>query len=187
MLWLVAGLGNPGLQYRLSRHNVGFWAIDLIAEKKEIPLSKRSHQAFWGEGRMGRVSILLLKPQTFMNLSGLSIKSILNTLGIDISNLIIIHDDMDLPLASVRIRKNGSSGGHRGVQSVIDHLETDSFLRIRIGIGHPEPEKDATVFVLEPCPTDEKDTLLPVIQKTDEMVEAIIKKGPQVAMNLFNH
>lgn len=187
MLWLVAGLGNPGLQYSSSRHNVGFWAIDLIAEKKEIPLSKKSHQALWGEGRMGRVSIFLLKPQTFMNLSGLSIKSIVHSLEIDISNLIVIHDDMDLPLASVRIRRNGSSGGHRGVQSVIDHLGTDDFLRIRIGIGRPDTEKDPTEFVLESCPTNEREKLIPVVQKTDEIVEVMIKEGPQVAMNLFNH
>jgi len=122
-----------------------------------------------------------------MNLSGLSIKSIVHSLEIDISNLIVIHDDMDLPLASVRIRSNGSSGGHRGVQSVIDHLGTDAFLRIRIGIGRPDTDKDPTEFVLEACPMDERDKLIQVIQKTDQMVELMIKEGPQVAMNLFNH
>ncbi len=187
MSWLVAGLGNPGLQYRLSRHNVGFWVIDLISAKRGIPLSNRSHQAFWGEGRMGRISIILSKPQTFMNMSGLSIRSISNSLGIDASHLIVIHDDMDLPLAEVRIREQGGSGGHKGVQSVIDHLGTMDFLRIRIGFGRPGPGKDPTEFVLEPCPPSEQDTLLPVIQKTDQMLEVIIQDGPQAAMNLFNH
>ena len=187
MPWLVAGLGNLGLQYLLSRHNVGFWAIDHISAQKNIPLSNKSHQAFWGEGRMGRISIILSKPHTFMNLSGLSIKSILNSLGMDTSHLIIIHDDMDLSLAEVRIREKGSSGGHRGVQSVIDHLGTDGFFRIRIGIGRPGPDKDPTEFVLEPCPTSEREKLFLVIQKTDQIVEVIIKEGLQVAMNLFNH
>lgn len=186
MPWLVAGLGNPGLQYRLSRHNVGFWAIDHISAQKNIPLSNKSHQVLWGEGRIGRVSVILSKPQTFMNLSGLSIKFILNLLGMDTSHLIIVHDDMDLSLAEVRIREKGSSGGHRGVQSIIDQLGTEGFLRIRIGIGRPGSDKDPVDYVLEPCPTSERDILFSVIQKTDQMVEVIIKDGPRVAMNLFN-
>ena len=187
MSWLVTGLGNPGLQYYLSRHNVGFWAIDHISAQKNIPLSNKSHKAFWGEGRIGRIPVILSKPQTFMNLSGLSIKSILNSLGKDSSHLIIFHDDMDLSLAEVRIRERGSSGGHRGVQSVIDQLGTERFLRIRIGIGHPDSDKDPVDYVLEPFSASERDVLFPVIQKTDQMVEVIIKDGPRIAMNLFNH
>jgi PTH1 family peptidyl-tRNA hydrolase len=122
-----------------------------------------------------------------MNLSGLSIKSILDFFGMDASHLIVVHDDMDLPLAEVRIREKGSSGGHRGAQSVIDQLGTESFLRVRIGIGRPDPDKDPVNYVLEPCPISERNILFSVIQKTDQMVEVIIKDGPRVAMNLFNH
>ncbi|MGA1841982.1 MAG: aminoacyl-tRNA hydrolase [bacterium] len=187
MPWLVVGLGNPGSKYRLSRHNVGFWAIDHISAQKNIPLSNKSHQALWGEGRIGRIPIILSKPQTFMNLSGLSIKSILDFFGMGSSRLIIVHDDMDLTLAEVRIREKGGSGGHKGIKSVIDQLGTELFLRIRIGIGRPDSDKDPVDHVLEPCPIFERDKLFSVIQKTDQMVEVIIKDGPRVAMNLFNH
>ena len=122
-----------------------------------------------------------------MNLSGLSVKSIIGAYGIDTTHLIIVHDDMDLPVAGIKIRQQGGSGGHKGVQSVIDHLGTESFLRIRIGIGRPEADEDPTEFVLEPCPPAELQMLLSIIQKTGQMIDVIIKDGPQAAMNLFNH
>jgi PTH1 family peptidyl-tRNA hydrolase len=185
--WLIAGLGNPGSRYHLSRHNLGFWAIDHISVQKNIPLSNKSHQALWGKGRIGRIPVILSKPQTFMNLSGLSIKSIMDFFGMDSSSLIIFHDDMDLTLAEVRIREKGGSGGHKGIKSVIDKLGTEEFLRIRIGIGHPEADKNPVDYVLGPCPIFERDILFSVIQKTDQMVDVIMKDGPSVAMNLFNH
>lgn len=186
MFWLIAGLGNPGLKYRLTRHNLGFYAADLISEKWRIPLSKKSHQAFWGGGQVGRASVIISKPQTFMNQSGLSIKSFISSYGISPSRLIVIHDDMDLQLAEVRIRDRGDSGGHRGVESVIDNLDTRDFLRIRIGIGRPTPFTDPVDFVLGECSPSEMEILLPVIQKTPKMIETIIEDGVQKAMNLFN-
>lgn len=187
MLWLVAGLGNPGPKYFRSRHNLGFWTIDLISAKRGIPLPNKSHQAFWGEGRMGQVSIILLKPQTFMNLSGISIRGLMDSQRIDPSHLILIHDDMDLAVGGSKISYNVGSGGHRGVQSVIDAIETKEFLRIRFGIGRPDPEEDPTDFVLGSCPESEQEKLLPLIQKTDKMLEVIFDNGPKAAMNLFNH
>jgi len=135
---------------------------------------------------MGQIPFILSKPQTFMNLSGLSIQSMVSAFGIDTSHLVIIHDDMDLPVAEVKIRTKGGSGGHRGVQSVIDHLGSDDFVRIRIGTGHPEPEGDATGFVLAPPTPDELDALQPVIHSAELMITAILTDGPQAAMNLFN-
>jgi PTH1 family peptidyl-tRNA hydrolase len=135
---------------------------------------------------MGQIPVILSKPQTFMNLSGLSVQSMVSAFGIDASHLIVIHDDMDLPVAGVRIRTKGGSGGHKGVQSVIDHLGTDDFIRIRIGTGHPELEGDATGFVLTPPTQEELDALQPVICSAESIVTAIITDGPQVAMNLHN-
>lgn len=185
-MWLIVGLGNPGEEYHLSRHNVGFWAIDNIAQKRGISLTKKCHQAIWGEGRLGGSRILISKPQTFMNKSGLSVKSMLAFSNIDITNLILIHDDMDLQLATVRVKSQGGSGGHKGVQSVINYLDSSSFLRIRIGIGRPAPFIDPVDFVLGRCSPLEREELLSIIQKTDEIAETIIKDGPESAMSLFN-
>ncbi|MGA1843032.1 MAG: aminoacyl-tRNA hydrolase [bacterium] len=186
MHWLIAGLGNPGLKYRFSRHNIGFWAVDLISTRTGISLSQKSHQALWGEGRMGRIPVILSKPQTFMNISGLSVQSLASAFDIDTSHLVVIHDDMDLPPGGVKIRTRGGSGGHKGVQSVIDHLGRDDFVRIRIGTGHPGSTEDATGFVLSSPTPAELDALQPVIHSTELMITAIINDGPQAAMNLFN-
>lgn len=130
-------------------------------------------------------SIVLSKPQTFMNQSGLSIKSLMSSLGCDPSHLIVIYDDMDLPIAETRIRDKGGSGGHKGLESVIDHLGTGDFFRIRIGIGRPDPFTSHTDYVLGECPACEKEALLYVINKADQIVETIIQEGRQTAMNLF--
>jgi PTH1 family peptidyl-tRNA hydrolase len=185
--WLVVGLGNPGKQYSLSRHNIGFWAIENISGKLGIPLSHKSHKALWGKGRVNNESIILAEPHTFMNLSGISIKSLMDASAIPSSHLILIHDDMDLMLAQVRIRLTGGSGGHKGILSVVQNLATTSFIRIRIGIGRPDPPLDSVDFVLGNCSPQEKDALIPVIATTDEIIKVIIEEGPQAAMNRFNN
>ncbi len=187
MFWLIAGLGNPGLKYRLTRHNLGFLAIDYISEKWGIGLSQKSHQAIWGQGQLGKAPVILLKPQTFMNRSGLSIKSLMTFLGIDLCYLIVIHDDMDLPPGRIRIRDHGGSGGHKGIISVIEHLNTEKFLRIRIGIGRPDPGINPVDYVLDKCSLSEMEELSPVIEKMDKIIETIIIDGPSTAKNIFNN
>jgi PTH1 family peptidyl-tRNA hydrolase len=184
---LIVGLGNPGMEYQFTPHNLGFLAVDRIAEKYGIRVSNRNCKALTGRGRIREVEVVLAKPETYMNLSGSSVREIVSELEIDPQkDMIVIYDDLDLPYGSIRVRERGSAGGHNGVQSIISALGTQEFLRIRIGIAPEFKLNDGASYVLSQL----KKSQLPVVdQALDEAAEAvkiILGEGPAPAMNRFN-
>lgn len=183
---IIAGLGNPGLKYRNTRHNVGFNTIDVLSEKYGINVKQLKHKALIGDGYVGDKRVLLVKPQTYMNASGESIRDIIEWYKIPIENLILIYDDVDLPLGKLRVRRGGSAGTHNGMKSVIYHLQLDNFPRIRIGIDKAPEHIDIIEHVLGKFTKDEKDVIRDSIIKAAEAVVTIIKLGVDEAMVRFN-
>ncbi len=187
-MFLVVGLGNPGKQYELTRHNIGFRVIDRLSKDLNIPVSKSQSQALIGQGTLDGHKIFLVKPQTFMNLSGDSVQELAKWYKIDIGHLIVIFDDLDIEVGQLRIRSKGNSGGHKGVESIINRIGTTEFLRIRIGIGSPSRniEEDASDYVLANIPAKESEILDQAILAASEAVPIIINSGPEAAMNKYN-
>jgi len=188
---LIVGLGNPGEKYKNTRHNVGFRAVDEIAANFQFPIFnfQSIFNAKISKGTFKDKDIILVKPQTFMNLSGKAVKKIIRNWKLEIRNLIVIHDDLDLPLGKIKIVKNRGTAGHKGVESIIKELGTKNFVRFRIGIK-PKPytltSKTLDNFVLQKFNKDEEEILKEVIKKAVEAIETIIKEGIEKAMNLFN-
>ncbi|MDP4093798.1 MAG: aminoacyl-tRNA hydrolase [Bacillota bacterium] len=185
-LFVIAGLGNPGLKYSNTRHNVGFDTVDLLAYKNNIKVSKVKHKALIGDGEIGGRRILLVKPQTFMNLSGESIREIMEWYKVPGSRLIIIYDDIDLPLGKVRIRPKGSSGTHNGMKSILYQIQTDDFPRIRIGIGKPSENWDLADYVLGRFNEEDRKLINNSIVLAADAATEIVKSGINNAMNTFN-
>lgn len=183
---IITGLGNPGPQYAATRHNIGFMAIDALAVKFRVSVDKRSHRALVGNGRIGGEPVILVKPLTFMNLSGESVSPILTETRCTHNDLIVIHDDLDLPAGQLRIRKNGSGGGHNGISSIIQKVGTESFIRIKLGVGRPPGRMNAADYVLSDFGSDEELLIKQVIEDAVSAVMAIIHEGPDKAMNRFN-
>lgn len=183
-VYIIAGLGNPGKEYENTRHNTGFSVIDYIAQKNNINISKTKFKGIYGEGNIGNEKVMLLKPQTYMNLSGQSILDAVQFYKINVENLIVIYDDVSLPLGRIRIRPSGSDGGHNGIKSIIYLLETDCFPRLRVGIG--EPGVDIINYVLGRFSSDEHKILDDVIKVAADGVEAIVNFGVDQAMNMYN-
>jgi PTH1 family peptidyl-tRNA hydrolase len=188
-MYLVIGLGNPGKEYELARHNIGFRVIDRLSKDLQIPVSKGQCNALIGQGTIGGHKVILAKPQTFMNLSGGSVLELMNWYKIFPSHLILIYDDLDLDVGQIRIRPKGNSGGHKGVDSVIDRLGTTEFARVRIGIGKPdqiiEGEKGSD-YVLSKIPKSEQEAIAKSILSAAEAVPLIITEGLEAAMNKYN-
>ena len=188
-IYVVAGLGNPGYRYKNTRHSVGFMVIDALAEKVGVNIRKNKklkHKAIINEVNIDEKKILLVKPQTYMNASGESIKDIVENYKVPLNNLIILYDDADLPLGKIRIRRSGSAGTHNGMKSVIYHLQAEDFPRIRIGIGKPPPDMDIIDYVLGKFTIDETDVIHESISKAAEAAIAIVKEGVDEAMAKFN-
>lgn len=186
VMYLIVGLGNPGKEYQATRHNVGFMTLDLIAQKLNTKINKVKFKGLLGETFYNGKKILLLKPQTFMNLSGQSVVDALNFFKIPLGHLIVIYDDMDLPVGRLRIRPEGSSGGQKGMDSIVYHLSSDNFPRIRIGIGRPEGKKDAAGHVLGKISDEEVDKIKAVIETAAEAALLIVTQGVDMAMNRHN-
>lgn len=184
---IIVGLGNPGKEYANTPHNVGFMAVNEIAKNNniEFKLSKK-HNAMIGEGIISGEKSYLIKPLTYMNLSGNAVRSFVEYYNIDLENVLIIYDDMDLPLGTIRIRKSGSSGGHRGMKSIIENLGTTNLKRIRIGIGHPETKNEVIDYVLHQLTKKEEESLLTSIQKVPQMIEMSINHNFEYMMNNYN-
>ncbi|HLA05646.1 MAG TPA: aminoacyl-tRNA hydrolase, partial [Syntrophales bacterium] len=147
---LIAGLGNPGEQYQSSRHNLGFLTLDYLAGRHDIPLKKQGFEALFGKGKIGSETVLLAKPQTYMNLSGIALERLVSYFKVDIKDLIVVHDDLDLPFETIRLKKGGGEGGHKGLMSIIQHVGSADFLRVRIGIGKPIRKSMVEKYVLSP-------------------------------------
>ena len=181
---LIVGLGNPGKKYEHTRHNMGFDTLDLFADLAMIDIDKESFKGLVGRGKLFNQDVLLLKPQTFMNLSGESVREIVNYFKIDIDDILVIYDDMALEPGRIRLRPSGSSGGHKGMQNIIEHLGTENIKRIRIGIG--EPTYDTIDYVLSKPTKDEKPVIEEAINEAVEAIKTYLKNNFEVAMNKFN-
>jgi len=185
-LYIIVGLGNPGKRYENTRHNVGFDTIDYLSAKYGIKVSKLKHKALIGDGSIQGTRVLLVKPQTFMNLSGESVRDIVEWYRAPLQNVIIIYDDTDLPPGRVRIRPKGSSGTHNGMKSVIYQLQSDEFPRIRIGIGKRPENWDLADYVLSKINVEERKLIDESILKAAQAVVEITKSGIEAAMNVYN-
>lgn len=184
-MYVIAGLGNPGKEYEKTRHNMGFLVVDRLAEKCGIKVNKLKHKALTGDGRIGGEKVLLVKPQTYMNLSGESLREVVRYYDVEMSNLIVIYDDFDLETGALRIRKKGSAGSHNGMKSVIYQLQSDEFPRVRIGIG-ASGGLDWKDFVTGRISSAEADVLAETLDKAADAIISIIEDGIDVAMNRFN-
>lgn len=165
---LIVGLGNPGPEYALTRHNVGFWAMDRLSEMYRIPIRKKSHHAIVGFGSLRGVHIALAKPQTYMNESGKAVRAILKSEGLDPLDMIVLHDDMDIGLGRVKLSTTGGDAGHNGIGSIIDSLETREFARLRIGLGRRPQGTDGAEWVLAPFLEEELEAAETAVQKSAE-------------------
>lgn len=185
-LHLIVGLGNPGPKYDRTRHNVGFMAVDELARRHGISWRGRQARAEVAKGMINGIPVVLAKPQTFMNLSGESVSGLLNWHKIPASRLIIIYDDMDLPLGTIRVRARGSAGGHNGMKSILQHLRSEEFARLRIGVERPPGAGENIDWVLGHFTKDEQRELQPALNNAVDAVEFWLANGIDKAMNAFN-
>lgn len=184
-MYIIAGLGNPGRKYENTRHNMGFIAVDLLAEKYGIKVDKIKFKALVGEGRIAGQKVLLVKPQTYMNLSGESIREVMSFYKEGIENLIVIYDDIDIPTGTIRVRKKGSAGTHNGMRNIVYLLQDDNFPRIRVGIGS-DKKVDLINYVTGGVTKGEKELLEGALVKAADAAAAIVEKGIEKAMNEYN-
>lgn len=185
-MFVVVGLGNPGKDYVGTRHNVGFDTIDLLAERNNINLNKIKFKSVYGEGNINGKKILLVKPQTYMNNSGETIRDIYNFYKVPVENIIVVVDDIDIEFSTVRIRSKGSAGSHNGLKSIIALVQKQDFPRIKIGIGIKKQNQDLASFVLSRFSKEERISIEEAIVTAAESVETIINYDINKAMNEFN-
>jgi PTH1 family peptidyl-tRNA hydrolase len=183
---VIIGLGNPGRDYARNRHNVGFRCVNHLARKHGISLGQRSCQAQHGTGRIEGTEVVLAKPRTFMNLSGRSAGLLLRRFRAAPADLLVIHDDLDLALGRIRLYSNGGSGGHKGIESIVAALGSRDFLRVRVGIGRPQPEADAVDYVLGDFSPSEMAVVEETVARVGEALSCLLKEGLAAAMNRYN-
>ncbi|MBI4200125.1 MAG: aminoacyl-tRNA hydrolase [Chloroflexi bacterium] len=182
----VLGLGNPGRAYARSRHNVGFWCVEQVAREHHIPLGERRRHAVLGQGSIAGLPVVLAKPRTFMNRSGIAARYLAQRFALRPEQLLVVHDDMDLPLGTLRLRPRGSSAGHHGLESTMAELRTQEFLRLRIGVGRPPPGQDPVGFVLAPFAPGEGQAIRETVARAAEAVAWLAEHGLESAMNRYN-
>lgn len=185
-MYLIVGLGNPGNKYAGTRHNIGFSAITYLSDHLRISLNQNKHKAIFGTGYIGSEKVILAMPQTFMNLSGESVRPLADFFKIPASNILVIFDDISLDVGQLRIRKKGSAGGHNGIKSIIQHLGTEEFPRIKIGVGEKPQGWDLADHVLARFPADQEETVRQSLLDTTCACEKIIEDGIEAAMNIYN-
>lgn len=183
---LIAGLGNPGKEYAGTRHNIGFGVITRISDQYNIPLSSREHKAVCGKGIIRGEKVILAQPQTFMNLSGESIRSMADYYKIDMEDIIVVFDDIDLEVGQIRVRRKGSAGGHNGIKNIIQHLGTSEFARVKVGVGAKPEGGDLVKHVLGRFSKEDEKVMSEALDLAAEAVETIVKEGIDSAMNRYN-
>lgn len=182
----VVGLGNPGGEYERTRHNAGFQVLDRLAARKTIDIRRPEFEALTARAELGRSMVLLVKPQTFMNASGRSAAAALAELGLEPERMLVVYDDLDLPVGRLRLRSEGGAGGHRGVASLLQELGTTVFPRLRVGIGRPAEGSTVLEHVLQPFRADEEAAVDAAIDRAADAVEAVVRDGMVRAMEAFN-
>lgn len=182
---LIVGLGNPGPEYAGTRHNVGFLVVSELAGRLGAGAARRAHRAELAEAFVGGRKLILARPQTMMNLSGESVSAIMRYYRFGVEDLLVLYDDVDLPFGRIRLRPDGSAGGHNGVRSLIHSLASSSFARVRVGVGRP-PRGDAISHVLGRWTKEERESLPAVVSEAADAVEAVLCDGLLAAMNLYN-
>jgi PTH1 family peptidyl-tRNA hydrolase len=182
---LIVGLGNPGRKYQENRHNIGFMAINRLAEKHHIDLSRTQNKAIVGSGQIDGHAVILAKPQTFMNKSGNAVGPLANYYKIDPSAVLVVYDELDLPLGTLRLRETGGSGGHNGMKSIIQHLGND-FPRLRLGIGRPPGRMPPAAYVLQDFGSDEQAVVDELLDHAVQAIETFLAEGIDLAMTRHN-
>lgn len=185
-MYLIIGLGNPEEEYARTRHNMGFDTINKISEKYNIKVNKSKFNALYGAGEIEGEKVILLKPQTYMNLSGTAIRDFMNFYKLSPENIIVIFDDLDIEPGIIKIRKKGGPGTHNGMKSVVNEIKSEDFCRIRIGIGNPEYKNDLLNHILTRIPDDEYKILEKAIDNATSAIAEILKNGIDSAMNKYN-
>ena len=185
MVYLIVGLGNPGKRYELTRHNIGFMVLEKLAAQLEIQLKHKSFNALWGKRTIAGNDLLLAKPQTFMNLSGTAVRQLQSFFKTDISNLIVIHDDLDLPFGAIRLKSGGGTAGHKGLASIESNLGTSGFMRVRLGIGKPVDKSRIEGYVLEPFRKEEQIVLPELLKRAADACAEIVMNGLQKAISKY--
>jgi len=188
MVYLIVGLGNPGAEYERTRHNLGFMVIDKLADDERIPISSRECRSLIGRGQVEGKPVKLVKPQTFMNLSGeaLTCLAAKHHLVMPVETLIVLSDDLALPVGKIRVRERGSAGGHNGLKSIIEGLKTNDFVRVRMGIQPDHPISDAKRFVLDRFASSERELVEQMVEQAAKVVRTIVRDGALKAMQEFN-
>jgi PTH1 family peptidyl-tRNA hydrolase len=184
-MYLIVGLGNPGNRYRATRHNIGFMVLEKLATKLEVDLRQKSFNALWGKGKIASKNVILAMPQTYMNLSGNAVRQLHAFFKTEISNLIVIHDDLDLSFGSVRLKTGGGNAGHKGLASIEENLGSSEFMRIRLGIGKPVDKSRIEGYVLEPFGKEELSVLPEIIQWAADAATEIVSSGMQTAIGNY--
>ena len=184
--YLIVGLGNPGAEFSHNRHNVGFMLLDCLADRLGESFSRLESNSLLTKAKYQDKRLLLAKPQTFMNLSGQAVSRLVKYYKIPLESLLIVYDDVDLPLESIRIRPNGGAGGHKGVASIIEHLGTKEFPRLRLGIGRPSGRKNAAAHVLQNFTKEENEFLEVTLKRAVDAVLLFVSAGLETAMNKYN-
>lgn len=183
---LIVGLGNPGPRYRNSRHNFGFLVIDKLAGLYGVDLARSDFEAHWGKGKIEGIPVLLAKPQTFMNLSGIAVRNLAGFFRVELSDVIVVHDDLDLPFETIRLKEGGGHGGHRGLMSIVDHFGDSCFARVRLGIGRPCGQVAPEHYVLQPFSSEEEKNLPEILEKACGAIKVMITEDIQKAMSQYH-
>lgn len=184
--FLIAGLGNPGPDYRQNRHNVGFMVVDALARALDIPIQRVELRALVGKGSSGGARLILAKPQTYMNNSGRSVVPLMRFYKIPPEQLLVVHDDLDLPFGTLRLRPLGGTGGQKGMESIVERLGTGEFSRLRVGIGRPPSRMDPADYVLHDFNPPQQDLLPEVLGRAVDAIRLFIREGIEPAMNAYN-
>lgn len=181
-MYLIVGLGNPGNRYQQTRHNIGFMVLEAIAARWAVDIKQKSFEALWNRGKVAGANVLLAMPQTYMNLSGNAVRSLQAYFKVDTGNVIVIHDDLDLPFGAMRLKAGGGDAGHKGLKSIVTCLGSADFTRVRMGIGKPADRTPVEDYVLQKFNPDESARLREIIQSASDAAADIIQSGLQQAM-----
>ncbi len=185
-MYVIVGLGNPGKKYAITRHNIGFEVVDEFARQNQIKMTKVKFKSVIGEGNVCGEKVLVVKPQTYMNLSGEAVMKILDYYNLPLENLIVVYDDIDVDTGKLRIRKKGSGGSHNGMRNIIYLLKQDGFPRVRVGVGRPQNGQNLADYVLGRFSKDEQELIIPIVKDSVSAIETIIKDDVDLAMNRYN-